>query len=387
MKASLIINLITAHYSGNISEFENALMALINDEEKKGNIPLATQLRTASKNIKKKGHRTAESFYNGSPIIPQGIHSMQPMVAPRDKDSLLELYETINSDVKIEDVILPKEQKEALLQLIEEQKNKEILQQKNITPSNRLLFCGPPGCGKTMTAKAVAGELGLPIAYVRLDGLVSSYLGQTSTNLRRVFDAVNSQRIVLFLDEFDAIAKKRDDIQELGELKRVVTTLLQNFDNMPNNVFLIAATNHQHLLDPAIWRRFNISIILNLPDINQRKQLIVHWLKEYGIGTELNLEILSKITEGLNGAQIKELIIASVKHYLINGKKINNDDIVGILLRQLSLYSSNSDEHLNILKQLNGQGVSIRTLERITGIPKSTLSYNLRIKEGKGNDR
>ena len=390
MKSGLIINLITTHYSGNMSEFENALMALINDEEKKGNIPLATQLRTASKNIKKKGHRTAEPFYSGNPIISQGIYSMQPMVAPRDKDSLLELYEIINSDVKMEDVILPKEQKEALLQLIEEQRNKEILQQKNITPANRLLLCGPPGCGKTMTAKAVAGELGLPIAYVRLDGLVSSYLGQTGTNLRRVFDAVNSQRIALFLDEFDAIAKKRDDTQELGELKRVVTTLLQNFDNMSDNVFLIAATNHQHLLDPAIWRRFNTSIILNLPDVNQRKQLIVHWLKEYGIGTELNLEILSKITEGLNGAQVKELIIASVKHYLINGKingkKINTDDIVGILLRQLSLYSSNSDEHLNILKQLNSQGVSIRTLERITRIPKSTLSYNLRIKEGKGND-
>ncbi|PKM83668.1 MAG: ATP-binding protein, partial [Firmicutes bacterium HGW-Firmicutes-13] len=169
---------------------------------------------------------------------------------PRDKDSLLELYEIVKSDVDLDEVVLPESQKKILKQVIEEQKNSDNLRKHNMTPVNRVLLCGPPGCGKTMTAYALGKELNLPIAYVRLDGLISSYLGQTSTNLRKVFDSVRNQRIILFLDEFDAIAKKRDDTNELGELKRVVTTLLQNFDNMPTNVFLIAATNHDHLLDP-----------------------------------------------------------------------------------------------------------------------------------------
>ncbi|MEA1961206.1 MAG: ATP-binding protein [Bacillota bacterium] len=383
MKANLIINLIAAHCSGIESEFKNALMGLADDEEKKGNVSLALQLKTTYKGGKKPKQKAKhmDIYPSSNVIIPQGVQSN---VAPRDKDSLLELFDIINSDVRLDDVILPQKQKQAIWELIEEQKNAEKLLTRNIAPSNRLLLCGPPGCGKTMTAKAIAAELGLPIAYIRLDGLVSSYLGQTSTNLRKVFDEVRNQRIVLLLDEFDAIAKKRDDANELGELKRVVTTLLQNFDNMPSNVFLIAATNHQHLLDPAVWRRFNISIILNLPDANQREELISRWLQDYGVKAELNIDLLAKITEGLNGAQIQELVTAAAKNYFIADEKISTEEIVSILLRQLSFYSEGSEEFLNTLKRLKNNGVSMRTLEKATGIAKSTLSYKL--KEGDSNE-
>ena len=147
-------------------------------------------------------------------------------------------------------------------------------------PTNRILLCGPPGCGKTLTANAIASEIGIPVAYVKLDGLISSYLGQTGTNIRKIFDYVKNKRIVLFLDEFDAIAKKRDDANELGEMKRVVMTLLQNMDAMPANVFLIAATNHHHLLDSALWRRFDISLFLELPNTIQRGGIIRRFLSE-----------------------------------------------------------------------------------------------------------
>ncbi len=382
MKSNLILNLINAHCSGIEMEFEKAIMELASDEEKKGNVALSIQLKNTYKGGKKTKANQVDLYQSSSSFISQGI---QANVAPRDKDSMLELYEIINSDIRLEDVVLPQKQKEVLKHLIEEQKNAEMLIKRNMTPSNRLLLCGPPGCGKTMTAKALAAELGLPIAYVRLDGLVSSYLGQTSTNLRKVFESVRNMRIVLFLDEFDAIAKKRDDAHELGELKRVVTTLLQNFDNMPNNVFLVAATNHHHLLDTAIWRRFNVSIILNLPDFEQRQALIERWLKEYGVRADLNIQLLSKITEGLNGAQIQELITSAAKHYLVANEQISTEDIINILLSQISLYSEESEEFLNTLRHLNSQGVSIRTLEKATGIAKSTLSYKL--KEGDGNDK
>ncbi len=376
MKAKLIEALIVAHCSGDESEFAKALLEITKDEEKKGNVALATQLSNAYKSgentVISKGI-VANNKKNNS-MMPQAF---QQMTAPRDKESMLELYEIISPEIELNDVVLPDKQKEILLQIIQEQKDAENLMKNNLFPANRLLLCGPPGCGKTITAQALANELNLPMAYVRLDGLVSSYLGQTSTNLRKVFDAVKGQNIVLFLDEFDAIAKKRDDSNELGELKRVVTTLLQNFDNMPPNVFLIAATNHQHLLDPAIWRRFNLAIVLELPNEEQREKLITKWIHELKIVAKLNINQIAKLSDGLNCAQIKELIIATAKKYFINKEKVSNDDIISILFQQLTLYSGNSDEMWNVIKIMNERGISLRVLAKATGIPHSTLNYRL----------
>ncbi|MDD4238032.1 MAG: ATP-binding protein [Desulfotomaculaceae bacterium] len=385
MKAELIENLVLAHCSGDENEFNKALTALAADEEKKGNVRLAAQLVNAYKNGKKKSFISKPDLSSQSTsLLSQGF---QQTATPRDKDSMLELYELIKSNVSINDVVLPLKQKEVLLQIVQEQTHSEELMKHNIIPANRLLLCGPPGCGKTITAKAIAHELNLPMAYVRLDGLVSSYLGQTSTNLRKVFDAVKGQHIVLFLDEFDAIAKKRDDANELGELKRVVTTLLQNFDNMPSNVFLIAATNHQHLLDPAIWRRFNLAIVLELPDEEQRITLIIKWLSEFKVYGEINEKKIAKITEGLSCAQIKELITAAAKKYYTNREKIDSDDVITILIQQLTLYSGNNEEIWNVLKSMNEKGVALRTLAEATGIPHTTLNYRIKnIKEGGLND-
>ena len=375
MKANLIENLIVSHCTGEESKFANAVYELIKDEEKKGNIPLAARLRKAYETKQKS---KSEPSFN---VSAAGFAPQSQAIAPRDKDSLLELYEIVHSDIKLADVILPETQKNALEQLIEEQKNAEALKKHNIEPANRLLLCGPPGCGKTMTAYAIGHALGLPIAYVRLDGLVSSYLGQTSTNLRKVFDSVRNQRIILFLDEFDAIAKKRDDSNELGELKRVVTTLLQNFDNMPANVLLIAATNHEHLLDPAIWRRFNLTITLELPDEAQRLILLQKWMNEYAISESLDYKKLSKITLGLNGAQIKELTKAAAKKYVIN-KELSTGDVITIFIQQQTMYSGSNDDAMELISDLNNKGVSLRSLAKAVGITHSTLDY--RIKKYRG---
>ncbi|WP_425805187.1 AAA family ATPase [Desulfitobacterium sp. Sab5] len=376
MKANLIENLIVSHCTGDESKFSDAVYELIKDEEKKGNVPLATRLRKAYE-TKQKNKSEPEFYVSSASFAPQAVQGF----APRDKDSLLELYEIVHSNVILEDVILPESQKSALEQLIEEQKNADALNKHNIEPSNRLLLCGPPGCGKTMTAYAIGEALGLPIAYVRLDGLVSSYLGQTSTNLRKVFDSVRNQRIILFLDEFDAIAKKRDDSNELGELKRVVTTLLQNFDNMPSNVLLIAATNHEHLLDSAIWRRFNLTITMELPNEVQRLTLLQKWIKEYTIDEFLDYENLAKITEGLNGAQIKELTKSAAKKYYIN-KELKTEDIIAIFIQQQTMYSGSNDDAMKLLSDMNNKGVSLRTLAKAIGVTHSTLDY--RIKKYRG---
>lgn len=169
----------------------------------------------------------------------------------------------------------------------------------------RLLIYGPPGCGKTLTAQWIASELGLPLLTARCDTLVSSLLGQTARNLRRVFEHVESRPCVLFLDEFDALAKSRADEREIGELQRVVIALLQNIDALPSSTILIAATNHEDLLDHAVWRRFAFKIAMPLPSEVLRKQL---WKKRLGTYADenLNFQRLSEISDGFSGAAIEQ---------------------------------------------------------------------------------
>ena len=375
MKADLVANIIMMHCTGNETQFKAAVDALITDENKKGNSRTANMLTAAYKGkapttIKKPDvvHSQNTGYATQSTSILQN--------APRDKDSMLELYDIIHSNTSLSDVILPHKQIEVIHQIIDEQKYNEKLQKHHLPPSNRLLLCGPPGCGKTMTAFAIAHELNLPIAYVRIDGLVSSYLGQTNVNLRRIFASVKDKRIVLFLDEFDAIAKKRDDSHELGELKRVVTALLQNFDNMPTNVFLIAATNHEHLLDPAIWRRFNHVITIVNPEQEQRVELIERWLKQYDVPYEFSIKKLAELTAGRSAAQIQELIMDAAKRYITYEKVIKLEDIIGLLIRQMTNNASGSGI-LDAAAELNRNGVSVRTIANAIGMNHTTLNYQL----------
>lgn len=375
VKAELIENLILAHCSGDEDAFHKAITVLADDEEKKGNTRLSNQIRmaysgrntsTVISKADKPAHRSGASIQTASALN-----------SPRDKDSMLELYEIVHPDTSLDSVVLPQSQKQIIYQILQENSKNEQLLKRNLPPANRLLLCGPPGCGKTMTANAIAHELKLPMAYVRLDGLVSSYLGQTSVNLRKVFDSVRNQRIVLFLDEFDAIAKKRDDENEMGELKRVVTALLQNFDNMPPNVFLIAATNHEHLLDPAIWRRFNYTITLGLPDEHQRAELIKRWLNEYRVDYKANIKQFVKISVGRNTSQLKELIMAVAKRQITEDRTICGDDFVELLVQQLTNNASGT-EIVNTLAELNKNGVSVRALAKATGVSHTTLDYQLK---------
>jgi SpoVK/Ycf46/Vps4 family AAA+-type ATPase len=252
---------------------------------------------------------------------------------------------------------------------------------RGVVPTNRLLFCGPPGCGKTLTANVLAGEIGIPIAYVKLDGLVSSYLGQTGTNIRKIVDFAKNKRIMLFLDEFDAIAKKRDDAHELGELKRVVTTLLQNMDAMPANVFLVAATNHHHLLDPAVWRRFNMSILLELPNDKQREIIISRFLQEALTNSNVKIKTLIVLTKNMSGAQICNFLQSLARFYIMQNKnnEVTNEDIASVWLKQSTLLATEDGETFdNALYELSKAGITLRVLEGITGIPKSTLGYRFR---------
>jgi SpoVK/Ycf46/Vps4 family AAA+-type ATPase len=374
MKAELVENLILAHCSGEEKKFADAVNRLAGDELKKGNVAIASRIRRAYESHMKASHASGKISDAAEMFSASSIEAAQ---LPRDKDSLLELYEIRRPDISLSDVVLPESQRRIIEQIISEQRNAEEFIRHGVVPVNRVLFCGPPGCGKTMTAFAIGHELSLPVAYVRLDGLVSSYLGQTSTNLRKVFDSVRNRKIVLFLDEFDAIAKKRDDANELGELKRVVTSLLQNFDSLPSNVLLIAATNHEHLLDPAVWRRFNLTVTLGYPDIEQRKRLIGKETEHYGIRGKISTDTVARITEGLSCSRISELMMAAEKRMLLSGT-IKTQDISEMLVQQQARYSGIGDDSVKAVSELIGRGVSLRSAAGALGISASTLEYRIK---------
>lgn len=187
-----------------------------------------------------------------------------------------------------------------------------------------LLLYGPPGCGKTSIANLLANKLDLPLVTARLDTLISSLLGNTAKNLRRIFDYASRQPCVLFLDEFDAIAKARDDQHELGELKRVVNSLLQNMDAYCQNGILIAATNHHELLDDAIWRRFQTIIEVPKPNTEEISLMFDNITKALDMSqiTQKQYSIIIEQLKGLSYANIQTLTQNVVKQMIIQERII-----------------------------------------------------------------
>lgn len=199
--------------------------------------------------------------------------------------------------------------------VLQEWESEVALQAVGIVPTRSLMIYGPPGSGKTITAHYIAAKLGLPLVTARIDGLVSSFLGTTSRNIANLFDFANRYACVLLLDEFDALAKIRDDPQEIGEIKRVVNTLLQNLDLRQSLGITIAITNHEKLLDSAVWRRFETQIELGEPNDSARESLVERFLQPIQT-SNATLKLLSYCLKGQTGANI-ERICTSVKRTLV----------------------------------------------------------------------
>ena len=187
----------------------------------------------------------------------------------RKRDFLVEL----KPRRRLEDMVLSDVTRRACSELIEEQHRASVLRAQSLEPRHRVLLVGPPGNGKTSLAEAIAESLAVPFFVVRYEAMVGSFLGETATRLKHVFDYVRTTPCVLFFDEFDAVGKERGDIHETGEIKRVVSSLLMQVDDLPSYAVVLAATNHAELLDRAVWRRFQIRLTMDAP---RRAQLTAY---------------------------------------------------------------------------------------------------------------
>jgi SpoVK/Ycf46/Vps4 family AAA+-type ATPase len=191
--------------------------------------------------------------------------------------------------------------------LLMEWTNADRLRDAGLSPSPSLLVYGAPGTGKTTLALWLAKQLHRPVVLARLDGLISSFLGTTARNLSALFAFANRYDCILILDEFDALAKVRDDPNEVGEIKRVVNALLQNMDARATRGITIALTNHEALLDPAIWRRFEVQLAIPLPGFEQRVEIAQRSLDTTGEQPRVEARMLAWVAEGLSGAELRTL--------------------------------------------------------------------------------
>lgn len=274
--------------------------------------------------------------------------------------SIVDVYRPTNSEIK---PILTEFAAKKVNDFIEMIKHKGDLYKNGVDFSNTLMLYGPPGCGKSTVAKYIAQQLGMPLVIARLDALVSSLLGSTAKNIRKVFDFADSRPCILFLDEFDAIAKARDDQHELGELKRVINSLLQNIDSLSSDSVLIAATNHEELLDRAIWRRFHTILEISLPGEKEIKEMMDFFIGDFQ--TTLPIDDNKKITKLIKVFADKGVLSPADIQTIVNNAKvqavITSDSVLSTeeLLVQLYNFKNHDTSSIeNLVKYLNENGIT-----------------------------
>ncbi len=293
---------------GDRDAFRRASQAVIEEERQKQHHLLANDL---------------EQILYGGDINSRSASNTQRANydIPVDKERGMPLLDIWMPKRSLDEVILPPSSANALEEILEENRRDDVLRSYGMKPATKVIFFGPPGCGKTLAAEVVAFELDRPLAIVRLDSLVSSFLGETAANLRKVFDFISQHSLVVLFDEFDAIGKERGHSGDHGELRRVVNAVLQMMDSYEGGSLIIAATNHEHILDSAIWRRFDESIEFPLPNAKQLVDILA--LKLRGIRRQFEIddkEVTQEFT-GKSGADIERVIRRAAKRMILRGQE------------------------------------------------------------------
>ena len=306
-RADLLCELIKYGLNNDKTSFRKAAEALCADERGKQHAVLANKIEEL---LNQSNKSISTEKISSSAFIRGGINEQS-------------LYTEIIPHKRLDHLILPSNVKYICNGLINEQNRSDLLQSYGVEPRNKLLLIGPPGNGKTSLAEAIAEALMVPLLTVRYESIIGSYLGETASRMSRLFEYAKTRQCVLFFDEFETLGKERGDIHETGEIKRVVSSLLMQIDSLPSYVVVIAATNHDNLLDKAAWRRFQIRLTIPKPTRNNLEEYYSFFEKTRNFKFGLQPSTLAKKTLGISYAEAEEFSLSVYREYILN-LPINN---------------------------------------------------------------
>jgi len=326
-RSDLIISLVKAGASGDQRLMKSTIESIIAEELSKQHNVLADKLTKAMEGM------------------GNGIQHLQPVQAEpmhRGRDFIAEIQPMRH----LEELVLPELVRSACSQLIEEQHRADLLRSHSIEPRHRVLLVGPPGNGKTSLAEAVAEALALPLFVVRYELMIGSYLGETAARLKRLFDYVRTTPCVLFFDEFDVLGKERGDIHETGEIKRVVSSLLLQIDDLPSYTIIMAATNHAELLDRAVWRRFQIRMELPKPTQKQRAAFVTTFLSRLNEPAGISAETLARRLGPISYSEAEQFCLDLFRRQVL---AMGERPLKAILSEQLKIWAAQvrTSQHQN----------------------------------------
>ena len=307
-KSDLILSLVRAGVAGDKTMLRSTVEALMADERAKSHHTLADRLQRALQAVS---------------VTPPALTNAQP-IQGNGRDTILEL----TPRVRFEDLVLTLPARAEGKQLVEEHVRADVLRAHGYEPRHKVLLSGPPGNGKTSYAEAVAEALALPFFVVRYDALIGSYLGETNTRLRKLFDYVRTQSCVLFFDEFDSIGKERGDTHETGEIKRVVSFLLMQIDQLPSYVLTIAATNHAELLDRAVWRRFQLRLAFPAPQENEIAAFLHKIIESWPDKPKVSAVMLADRLGAMSYAEARDFCQNVRRRHILGLGEINIDFVI-----------------------------------------------------------
>jgi SpoVK/Ycf46/Vps4 family AAA+-type ATPase len=318
-RSDLLVSLIRAGTAGDRRGFRAVTEAIIAEERAKHHNVLADQLTTLIQS----------NSNNGSSASAIGPANDAPV---RSRDFISE----VSPRRRIEDLILPHAVRRAVDELVEEQRRADVLRAHGLEPRHRVLLVGPPGTGKTSLAEGIAEAAAVPLLLVRYESIIGSFLGETASRLKRVFDYARTTPCVLFFDEFDAIGKERGDLHETGEIKRVVTSLLMQVDELPSYTIIAAATNHPELLDRASWRRFQLRLPLPMPTPSSLARYIESFSRRFNEELGYTYMALAKRLGTISYAEVEDFCLDVQRRHVLSLGETPLKSIVGAQLESWS---------------------------------------------------
>lgn len=314
-KAEQLKALLRSHCDGDDKRFYSVAMQLAAHEAQQGHGKLAEELRDLIDEAKRK--RTVS----------------EPIPIGRPKGDLANLLAVSYPKSRLSDIVLNDELNNQIVRVVTEQRHAAEILRHGLSPRRKVLLVGPPGTGKTLSAAILAGELGLPLCLVRLDGLITKFMGETAAKLRQIFDSIVQTRGVYFFDEFDAIGSQRGMANDVGEIRRVLNSFLLMIEQDQSNSLIIAATNHPEILDHALFRRFDDVLHFSLPDTKQIAVLLKAKLCNFA-QKRISWKRLAEKAAGLSHAEIARACEEAIKNVLIQKEKFIAENDVSRMLEE-----------------------------------------------------